>query len=237
MLRQIVFDTETTGFDPEKGDRIVEIGAVEIIDYIPTGRSLDQLINPERPIPEDSTKIHGITDDHVKDKPTWAEFCDEFLNFVGDAELVAHNAGFDMNFINFQLLEANHASIEPSRFLDSLKLAKKKFPASPASLDALCRRFHIDLSVRAERHGALVDSELLAKVWLELNGGHQLNFFSEQKEEKPQNSQETQNFDPQPQIQRTQKEIRIFELNDQEKEAHRSFLDEHMTDPIWKKFL
>ena len=175
-MREIVLDTETTGLDPSRGDRIVEIGCVELINLMPTGRSLQIYCNPEIPMPEEAFNVHGLSDQFLADKPVFAEIVDEFLNFVGDdSHLVIHNAGFDMKFINAELKALNKTPIPFSRAIDTVAMARQKFPGQPASLDALCRRFSIDLSVR-EKHGALLDSELLAEVYLELKGGRQPDF-------------------------------------------------------------
>jgi DNA polymerase-3 subunit epsilon len=172
-MREIVFDTETTGMDPAAGDRIVELGCIELVNQVPTGRTLHHYINPERDIPAEVSAIHGITDAMVKDKPVFAEIFAEFLELIGeDASLVAHNAEFDMKFINAELALVGHAPIHNKRVVDTLKIARLKFPGSPASLDALCRRFGIDNSAR-DFHGALLDSQLLAEVYLELKGGRQ----------------------------------------------------------------
>ncbi len=175
MMREIVLDTETTGFDPEQGDRIVEIGAVELMSHLPTGKTYHQYINPERSMPEDAFKVHGLGDEFLADKPIFSEIAQDFLDFIGDARLVIHNASFDMKFLNAELGWLNLPKLPDSQALDTLALARKKFPGSPASLDALCRRFGIDNSSRT-LHGALLDSEILAEVYLELIGGRQPDF-------------------------------------------------------------
>jgi DNA polymerase-3 subunit epsilon len=170
-MREIVFDTETTGFNPEEGHRLVEIGAIETVDRIPTGKVYHVYINPEREIPEDAIKVHGITNEMVADKPVFADVVTEMLEFFGDSPLVAHNANFDMNFLNFQLQAENLAPLD-NPVVDTLKIAKKKFPGQRVSLDALCKKYEIDLSVR-KYHGALLDAKLLGDVYLELTGGRQ----------------------------------------------------------------
>ena len=170
--REIVLDTETTGFKPEEGDRIVEIGAVELINHVPTGRTYHQYINPQRSMPADAFAVHGLGDDFLKDKPVFADIADAFLTFIGDARLVIHNAAFDMRFLNAELSWVNRPGIAPDRAIDTLAIARQKFPGAQASLDALCRRFGIDNSQRT-LHGALLDSEILAEVYLELIGGRQ----------------------------------------------------------------
>lgn len=171
-MREIVLDTETTGFDPTTGDRIVEIGGVELYNHLPTGRTYHQYINPERAMPREAFEVHGLGDDFLRDKPVFAAIGQAFVDFVGDAKLVIHNAAFDIKFLNFELTRMGLAEIPWSQAIDTLAIAKQKFPGSPASLDALCRRFGVDNSKR-EKHGALLDSEILAEVYLELIGGRQ----------------------------------------------------------------
>ncbi|TVP71565.1 MAG: DNA polymerase III subunit epsilon [Rhodobacteraceae bacterium] len=174
-MRELVLDTETTGFEPSEGHRIVEIGAVELVNLMPTGRTFHQYINPERPMPKEAFEVHGLGDDFLRDQPKFGAIVDAFLEFVGDARLVIHNASFDMKFLNAELDWAGRRLLPPEQAFDTLMLARKKFPGAPASLDALCRRFGIDNSAR-EKHGALLDSEILAEVYLELLGGQQPDF-------------------------------------------------------------
>lgn len=171
-MREIVLDTETTGFDPETGDRIVEIGAVELLNHVPTGRTYHQYINPERAMPQEAFEVHGLGDEFLADKPKFAEIVEAFLDFVADAKLVIHNATFDMKFLNAELTWVKRPILPADRAIDTLAIARRRFPGSPASLDALCRRFGIDNSART-LHGALLDSEILAEVYLELIGGRQ----------------------------------------------------------------
>lgn len=228
--REIVFDTETTGFDARGLDRITEIGCVEVIDLMPTGKTFHAYINPERDVPEKVTEISGLTWEFLKDKPLFADRAQEFLDFVGDSDLVAHNSDFDQGFINAELERARFDPIPSKRFIDTLKIARAKFPGSPASLDALCRRFDVSLTSR-HKHGALVDSELLAKVYLELSGGamHKLDLGGEAETShilRPTRSQQR----PEPLSSR---------LTDQEKQAHEEFIaslggdDQSM---IWQKY-
>jgi len=174
-MREIVLDTETTGFNPNEGDRIVEIGAVELFNHMPTGKTYHQYINPERSMPQEAFEVHGLGDDFLRDKPVFADVGQAFLDFAGDAKLVIHNASFDMKFLNAELGWIKLPNIPWERAIDTLDMARKKFPGSPASLDALCRRFGIDNSART-LHGALLDSEILAEVYLELIGGRQPDF-------------------------------------------------------------
>lgn len=171
-MREIVLDTETTGLDPAEGDRIVEIGAVELVNHLPTGRTWHQYLNPDRTMPKEAFEVHGLGDDFLRDKPRFAVVAKAFLDFIGDAPLVIHNAAFDMKFLNAELQRASLPAIPLARAIDTVLMARTKFPGSPASLDALCRRFGIDNSMR-EKHGALLDSEILAEVYLELIGGRQ----------------------------------------------------------------
>lgn len=171
-MREIVLDTETTGLDPKTGDRLVEIGCVELSNQFPTGRSYHVYINPDRTMPREAFEVHGLSDEFLRDKPRFEDVVDDFVTFLGDARLVIHNAQFDISFINFELKRAGRTSIPDDRVLDTLALARRKHPGSPASLDALCARYGIDTSKRV-KHGALLDAELLAEVYIELNGGRQ----------------------------------------------------------------
>ena len=172
MTRQIVLDTETTGLDPLKGDRVIEIAAIELSNLMPTGRTFHVLLDPEREVPEESTRVHGFTTEMLRGKPKFAEKADEFLGFLGDAPIVAHNAPFDFGFLDAELARAKREPLDRARMVDSLALAKKRFLGMPNSLDALCRRFGIDNSMRTS-HNALLDVQLLAQVYLELMGGRQ----------------------------------------------------------------
>ncbi|MGH8323979.1 MAG: DNA polymerase III subunit epsilon, partial [Steroidobacteraceae bacterium] len=171
-MREIVLDTETTGFEPADGHRIVEIGCVELEDHLPTGRSYRCYLNPERPVPVESQRIHGLSDEFLADKPKFAEVAAEFLDFIGDAPLVIHNAGFDMKFVNSELHRIGQPPLPYSRAIDTIEIAKSKLPGARYSLDELCKRFAIDLTGRT-KHGALLDAELTAQVYLELVGGRQ----------------------------------------------------------------
>jgi len=170
MAREIVLDTETTGFDPKTGDRLIEIGCIEIQDLLPTGRTFHRHCNPERLIPEDAIRVHGITDAMVKDAPKFKDITADLLEFIGDAPLIAHNAQFDRNFVNYEMGLCRLPALEEPRWIDTLQLAQKRFPGMPNSLDALCKRFKISL-VERTLHGALIDARLLAEVYLELRGG------------------------------------------------------------------
>lgn len=172
-MREIVLDTETTGRDPYDGDhRIVEIGCVELFNHIPTGRTYHQYINPQRDVPAEVVAVHGLTEDYLKDFPTFAEIVGDFIEFIQGGTLVIHNAPFDVKFINAEFKKLGFPPLDNSYVFDTLDMARRKFPGSPASLDALCRRFNIDNSNRT-LHGALLDSEILAEVYLEMLGGRQ----------------------------------------------------------------
>lgn len=171
-MREIVLDTETTGFDPDTGDRIVEIGAVELMNHLPTGAHFHVYINPERDMPADAQAVHGLSAEFLADKPRFAEIAADFIAFVADARLIIHNAAFDMKFLNAELRRTGRPELPMARALDTVAMARQKFPGAPVSLDALCRRWGIDNSNRT-LHGALLDSQLLAEVYLELIGGRQ----------------------------------------------------------------
>jgi DNA polymerase-3 subunit epsilon len=171
-VREVVLDTETTGLDPADGHRVIEIGCVELEDHFPTGKSFQAYLNPDRPVPPDSERIHGLTDAFLADKPRFAGIVDELLAFLGDAPLVIHNAGFDLKFLNAELHRLTRPPFPFARAIDTIEIAKTKLPGARYSLDELCRRFGVDLSGR-EKHGALLDAELTAQIYLELVGGRQ----------------------------------------------------------------
>lgn len=171
-MREIILDTETTGVDPGQGHRIVEIGCLEVVSGLRSGAVFHTYLNPERDMPPEAERVHGLSQKFLSDKPVFAEKADEFLEFIGDARLVIHNAVFDMKFINAELTRLGFPAIAASRAVDTLDIARKKFPGAPASLEALCKRFNVDASAR-EYHGALLDAELLFEVYVELLGGRQ----------------------------------------------------------------
>jgi DNA polymerase III subunit epsilon len=175
-MREIVLDTETTGLDPANGDRIVEVGCVELFNHIPTGRRLHLYVNPQRPMPLEAGRVHGLTDAFLATKPVFAAIVDELTEFIADAPLIAHNAEFDLAFLNAELSRLGQKTIPPHRLLDTLMLARRKHPAGPNSLDALCARYYVDAS-RRTLHGALLDAELLAEVYVELIGGRQASLI------------------------------------------------------------
>jgi DNA polymerase-3 subunit epsilon len=171
-MREIVLDTETTGLDPTDGHRIIEIGCVELMDHLPTGRTFQCYLKPERDIPIESQRVHGITDEFITGKPLFASIVDELFTFIGDAPLVIHNAGFDLKFLNAELARLQRTPLAYARAIDTIDIAKSKIPGARYSLDELCKRFGIDLTSRS-KHGALLDATLLAQVYLELVGGRQ----------------------------------------------------------------
>lgn len=174
-MREIVLDTETTGLDPFAGDRIVELGAVELLNHMPTGRTFHAYINPQREVPAEAVAVHGLTTEFLGDKPLFGAVAAEFAAFLGDARLVIHNAAFDMKFLNAEFGWAGIETLPARRAIDTLEMSRRRFPGAHNTLDALCRRFGVDNSGR-EKHGALLDSELLAEVYLELMGGRQPDF-------------------------------------------------------------
>ena len=223
-MREIVIDTETTGLNPFEGDKIVEIGCVEMINHVPTNKVFHKYINPQRDIPEEVIKIHGITEEFLKDKPTFAEIADEFLDFISSDNLVIHNAAFDMSFINSELVAINKNPIDMHRVIDSLAIARHKFPGDKASLDSLCKKFGIDNSHRT-KHGALLDAELLSEVYLELVGGREPSLVM--------SSFKKQNLEKNKTLEKNYKE-RYFKASEEELEKHRNFLNK-LKNPVWNK--
>ncbi|NTU76627.1 MAG: DNA polymerase III subunit epsilon [Alphaproteobacteria bacterium] len=224
-MREIVLDTETTGLNPLQGDRIVEIGAVEINNLMPTGRVYHAYINPERDMPVEASRVHGLTDEFLVGKPLFSEVVSSFLEFIADSALIIHNASFDMGFLNAELTRVGFPFLPASRAVDTLMLARRRFPGAPASLDALCKRFAIDASNR-QLHGALLDARLLAEVYLELRGGRQPGLSMETVVEarETQGEATTRTFRaPRPQV-----------FSDEERAAHEAFLAQ-LKNPLWKR--
>ena len=228
-MREIVLDTETTGLDPETGDRIVEIGAVELMGHMPTGKTYHQYINPERDVPEGAVQVHGLTYDFLKDKPAFKDVAEAFIEFIGDAKLVIHNAAFDMKFINAELRWQNIRPLPYDRAIDTLEIARKKFPGSPASLDALCRRYGIDNSART-LHGALLDSEILAEVYLELIGGRQPDLVLASSNEQTMDAASGEVWRPKPRPTPLPER-----LTAEEEKAHAAFIDDMGDNALWKR--
>jgi len=228
-MREIVFDTETTGFDPFSGDRLVEIGCVEVENYLPTGRHFHQYINPERDMPEGAFRIHGLSAEFLRDFPTFPEIYAEFVDFVGDARLVAHNAEFDMKFINWELSQVGEKEYPKSRAIDTLEISRRKFPGSPNTLDALCKRFSVDNSNRV-KHGALLDAELLAEVYLELMGGRQRGLALDQAASAASSQMGTA-----PKIERIFRAPRAHQIAETEVKRHAEFVETLGEDALWNK--
>ena len=230
-MREVVFDVETTGLDPEKGDRIVEIGVVELNNHMPTGRTYQQYVNPQRDIPADAVAIHGLNAKFLGDKPVFREIGQGFLDFVADAKLVIHNAEFDMKFLNAELGWIGIPPVPYERTIDTLEIARKKFPGSPCTLDMLCRRFGIDNSART-LHGALLDAEILAEVYLELIGGRQPDFgLGGANAADVGEGVEEREWRPGPRPRPLQPR-----LTEEEKAAHAAFVDTLGDSPLWRKF-
>lgn len=231
-MREIVMDTETTGLDPHDGHRIVEIGGVELMNHVPTGRVYHQYINPERDMPTEAFEVHGLSAERLSKEPVFSAVADDFIAFIGDAKLVIHNASFDMKFINAELGWLNKPAIPFDRAVDTLAIARKKFPGSPASLDALCRRFGIDNSAR-EKHGALLDSEILADVYLELIGGRQPDLAGALDAGPARNSdpvQTTSDWKPSP-----RSKPLPSRLTEEERAAHEAFVEKLGDDAVWRR--
>lgn len=228
-MREIVFDTETTGLDPFQGDRIVEIGCVELVNHVPTGNVYHQYINPERSMSEEVVAVHGLTEEFLSDKPTFREIADDFLAFIGsDSTLIAHNAPFDMKFLNAELSWIGKEPLSFDRVIDTVVLAKKRFPGSRVNLNELCKKFHIDNSARTF-HGALLDSELLAEVYLELIGGRQPGLVLEKKVEQKQVQQVLADVKS---LAKEFKEPRSFPASTEEIEQHSEFVKK-IKNNIW----
>ena len=231
-MREIVLDTETTGLDPQDGHRIVEIGAVELHNHVPTGNVYHQYINPLITMPDQAFAIHGLSDEFLFDKPKFSEIAKEFLDFIGSAKLVIHNAAFDIKFINAELKRIDKEEITFDRATDTLAIARKKFPGSPASLDSLCRRFKIDNSARVV-HGALLDSQILAEVYLELVGGKQPDFALNIANV----SNENNNSIFHEKRARVRKEKLKSRLTTEEKANHENFIKQLGNTSMWSKIL
>lgn len=226
-MREIIFDTETTGFNPKDGDRITEIGCVEIVDLLPTGREWHTFLDPQREVPDKVVQITGLTTEFLMGKPLFKDKAQAFLDFVGDATLIAHNAQFDIGFINAELERAGFAPLPQSRFKDTLAMAHAAFPGSPASLDALCKRFDISLSAR-DKHGAIIDSQLLAMVYLELSGGREMRLGLDTKAQVTENASGFPTAKPRP------KGIDVLRA-DIDFEAHKAFVEDLKGDAVWNK--
>jgi len=228
-LREIILDTETTGLDPFDGDRIVEIGCVELVNSIATGRTWHCYLNPERDVPEQAFKVHGLSTDFLSDKPLFEERADAFLEFVEGSMLVIHNASFDFGFLNAELERASRPLLNWDRVVDTLALARRRHPGAPASLDALCRRYGIDLSER-DLHGALLDCRLLASVYVELVGGHQARL------EFATNGAQAAILQAQESAARTRPAPLAPRVSEAEDQAHRAFVATLGDDALWLRY-
>ncbi len=224
-MREIVLDTETTGLDPSAGHRIVEVACLELLHHMPTGRTYRAYLNPERDMPEEVVQIHGLTSEFLADKPVFKDVVGDFLDFIGSAKLVIHNASFDMKFLNAELASAGLAKLEASRAIDTVAMARKRFPGAQVNLDALCRRFEIDNSARTF-HGALLDCELLAEVYLELCGGRQPGLGLSSATASKARAQTPAGRPARP--------PRPHAASAAERAAHEAML-EKLDDPVWKR--
>lgn len=226
-MREIVLDTETTGLDPDQGHKIVEIGCVELVNHMPTGRTFQEYLNPEREMDAEVIAVHGITNEFLKDKPKFKEVAEKFINFIGsDSKLVIHNAAFDMKFLNAELTAAGFEPLSYDRVIDTLIIARQKFPGSRVNLNELCKRFNVDLSRRTV-HGALLDSELLAEVYLELVGGREPGLILNTQKSSGIQMEQTQK-----QTEHIFHEPRSFPVPDEEVEAHQEFIKK-IPDNLW----
>ncbi len=225
-IREIAFDTETTGLSWDQDDRIIELGAVELINHVPTGETFQAYINPGRPVSEATIRITGITDDDLKDRPGFEDpsIVEAFLAFIGTSTLVAHNAAFDRGFLNMELIKCGREPIPDDRWVDTVMMARKRYPGAPASLDALCKRFEINSDARTF-HGALLDSQLLSEVYLELLGGRARAFDFGEKQTRATDVRSLAKIRPSPLVAR---------LTDDEQAAHAAFVDTLGDKPIWK---
>jgi DNA polymerase-3 subunit epsilon len=229
-MREIVLDTETTGLDPFSGHRLVEIGCVELMNHVRTGNHFHTYLNPERDMPREAENVHGLSAAFLKDKPLFASVATSFLEFIADAPLVIHNAGFDLKFINAELDGQGLPAIDFARAIDTVIMARKKFPGSPANLDALCKRFNVDTSNRT-KHGALVDAELLAEVYMELLGGRQANLLGGAGDAN-HDPRSTQHESSLTFSGHTDIPARQFPPTSDELAAHRSMIDK-LKNPLW----
>jgi DNA polymerase-3 subunit epsilon len=222
-MREVILDTETTGFEPEEGHRVIEIAAIEVVNLMPTGRHFHTLLDPERDVPPEATRVHGFTASDLAGKPRFAEKAEEMLAFLADSPIVAHNAAFDFKHLDAELARMGRPALGAARMVDSLALARERFPGAPNSLDALCRRFDIDLSERTT-HNALLDVRLLAQVYLELRGGRQLGLTLGA-------APVVQMFAREQAAARTPRPVAVPE---EALAAHEAFLAK-IKDPIWKR--
>lgn len=227
-MREIVLDTETTGLDPNDGHKIIEIGCIELVNRLPTGSFFHTYLDPQRNVPAEAVAIHGLSQEFLLGKPVFADQVGEFLDFIGESSLVIHNAAFDLKFLNAELAVCERPALNMERVVDTLRVARKKFPGAPVSLDALCKRFGIDNS-RRDKHGALLDSELLAGVYLELCGGRQT--FLDLSSNLQSHSQKDMSHNPEKHV--TQRVPRPHAPSEGEVARHRTFLNEKVSGHLW----
>lgn len=229
-MREIVFDTETTGTEPLKGDRIVEIGCVELMNHVPTGKTFHAYLNPERPMSEGAFRVHGLSDEFLADKPLFAAVADDFAAFIAGARLIAHNASFDIGFIDMEFGRLDRPGLDRSLVVDTLTMARRKHPGASNSLDALCARYGIDTSKRT-KHGALLDSEILADVYIELIGGKQADLGLGLAISARQGGS-----DAAPLEQLTRQRPLATRLSESELLAHQAFIAKLGDSPLWKAY-
>lgn len=227
-MREIVLDTETTGLDCLNGDRLIEIGCIELLNHIPTGRTFHRFINPRRSVSADALVVHGLSDEFLRQHPCFEEIAEAFAEFVGDSALVAHNAAFDRAFLNMELGLCGRAALAEHRFVDTLVLARRRHPNGPNSLDALCSRYGIDNSARV-KHGALLDAEILAEVYLELLGGRQASLALGAVLAAGPQAVAVRAIGPRPRPLPTR-------LTEAEERAHRDFVATLPTEPLWNRY-
>ncbi|MEM1288264.1 MAG: DNA polymerase III subunit epsilon [Pseudomonadota bacterium] len=226
-MREIVFDVETTGLRPNDGDRVCEIAGVELIDYVPSGQVFHEYVNPMMPMPAKAQEIHGLSDEFLSDKGEFESIADRWLGFIGDAKLIAHNAMFDFGFVNAELARCDRAKMSFERMIDTVAIARRKFPGSDNSLDALCNRFGIDLSART-KHNALLDTQLLAEVYVELIGARQktLGLDDPRRKARSQSNVSVVRHRTQPPL-----------ITEDERKKHAAFIETLGGDPVWRRYI
>ncbi len=235
-MREIIFDTETTGISSRDGHRIIEIGAIEMIDRFPTGKTFHEYLNPEdMEVEQGAFEVHGISTEQLKDKPFFRDILPKFLEFFAEGTLIAHNAPFDIGFFNAELARLNEPAIDPNRVVDTLAIARRKFPGAKNSLDALCSRFNISNEHRV-LHGALLDSELLAEVYIELTGGKQVGLQLESAEAGPSVSRNAQGLENHPPQRRRKKPLHRA-VSEEENKAHQTMIEQLGDQAVWNKWL
>ena len=235
-MRELVLDTETTGLDHENGDKIVEVGIVELNDYLCTGKYLHYYLNPEKKSDPKAEKIHGLSSEFLSDKPKFADIADKLIEFIGDSKIIIHNAPFDLGFLNAELIKCDMRELKEEQVIDTLIIARKKYPGQSVSLDALCRRFNIDL-INREKHGALLDAKLLSQVYLELMGGNQTSLlFNNTKSENAINKETKSNNLHNRYFDNNIRPINNINLDQQDYNKHKIFI-KNLPSSIWSKIL